>query len=236
MFPAVVLAALVFCTSVLAGTSGLVVSPQEDLGKWNNMSRLSLAGTYHVQEREVTLQGANTVVEVKNVLAHIGLDLTDWLSVVGTVGRNRLYPRGRDRYDDMRDVWGAGLELRTLEHDITAPELMKGKISFLLQGQYFDMDAGDGNSEIKWEEVLVDLKLRYELFAFGDGEDTVRLPYSTVFFLGPVWSDIRGDLESRHDVGVVTGVAAFVTPNISLAWELQFYEKATHTLALGYHF
>jgi hypothetical protein len=225
------------CGSALAGTTGMVVTPREDLTQWDDLSRVSLAGTYQVQQREVHgVLGRNAEIELRSATAHIGFDLTGWLTVSGLAGKTRLEPKGQSRYEDMHELWGLGLSARLATHQIEGPELLRGRVGLMTDAQYHEYRAGEDEAELEWEEWVVDLKLRYELFAFGDGEGDRTLPFSTVLSLGPVWSDITGDFEARQTFGVVTGVAAFLTPDLALSWELQYYEQPTHSLSLGYHF
>ena len=223
--------------SALAGTSGMVVTPREDLRVWNDLSRWSLGGTYQVQQREVHgVFGRNQEIELRTAVAHLGFDVTGWLSASAFGGKTRLEPKGQPRYDDMHEIWGLGLSARLATHQIEGPELLRGQVGLLADAYYHEYRAGEDEGELEWEEWVGALKLRYELFAFGDGEHRDWLPYSTVFALGPVYSDITGDLEARQTYGVLAGLAAFITPNLSLGWELQYFEQPTHSVTLGFHF
>jgi len=233
--------ALLWCgAAAMAGTSGPDVVPRAAFGAVDDLSVLSFGGTYQLQEREVEVHHAdaereNTVIEVRHALAHVGVDLTEWITLMGTFGKNELEVRGRDA-EDYHDTWGAGLQLRVGSHDIAHPRMMKGNLSVVVNGQYMDYGSGDGAERIDWDEWYIDMRLRYELFAFDGKDDPELLPYSTVFFLGPAASDIDGDFISHENAGVVVGVAAFLTRDLSVSWELQYFEKATHGVSVGYHF
>jgi len=233
---AVVLAVILATTPTLAGTRGPTPTPQNDLGAFRDLSWLSLGGSYQVQKREVKdRQGNVSVIKVSEGLAQVGIDLTDWLTLHGTAGMAKLHPEAPPYLEDRDTTWGAGIKARFGEHAIEGPELLAGKTSFQIGIQFSDYEVGQEEDKVRWEEWMSHLLLRYELFARGHAEEYTS-PYSTAFFVGPVWSDLSGAFDSRQQIGVMAGFSIYATRNISAEFEVQSYEEVTYGLHLGYHF
>lgn len=229
---------LVACVStVSAGTLGIVSAPTGEQQMMENWSRLTIAGSYQFQEREVWLENGDPAnLKVRQALAHVGIDVCDWLTLTAAIGASDPSVEDGASLDDRTTVYGYGFRTRLVGHEVTGPELLAGKWGIQLETQYLYHEADAPSKTLDWREWLVDLQLRYELFAFGMGEDTDKYPYSTVFYVGPTWSHINGEFDSRQHAGVITGVDIYLTHDLAIGAELQAYEKATAAFKLSYHF
>ena len=236
LFTVVALVLSVVVSSVSAGTLGIASTPRGDLATVPDLSRLSIGGSYQNMKREVHNDDGISPIEVEQGLAHIGLDVLDWLTLHGSVGEARLDPKLQEwSPDDWDLVWGVGMNARLLTHPIESPDMLVGKCSLEMGAQYSQYEAGRAKIA-DWEEWLLSAVLRYEMTASGDAVESLGIPHSTVIAVGPLWSELGGDFDSHQKWGLTAGVTGYITSHIGLGWNVQVFEKVTHTFHVGYHF
>ncbi len=228
----------VACASAVSGgTMGIASTAEGGQPLTVDWSRLSIAGSYQFQHREVWAEdGVPGKLDMRQALAHVGLDVCSWLTLTAAVGTGDTRIGNRASYDDRVTVYGCGLRSRLLGREVTGFDSRAGKWVVQAEAQYLYHDADSPEMKMDWDELSANLQLRYEQFIFGMGEDPDRYPYSAAFYVGPTWSHFDGDLDARHHAGVIAGIDVMMTRRLAVGAELQFYEEPSTAFKVGYHF
>jgi hypothetical protein len=229
---------LVACASAAsAGTMGVARAPQGEQQLMVDWSRLSVAGSYQFLERQVRIDGGVPgVLRARQGLGHVGIDVFRWLTLSAAIGTSDLSVWEGMNFNDHATVFGGGLRSRFVGLGDTGPESRVGKWVIQAEAQYLHHEVDSFDQAMDWGEWCANLQLRYELFAFGMGEDTEKYPYSAAFYVGPTWSHLDGDIEAQKHAGAIAGIDVSLTHDFAVGAEFQFYEEVTTAFRVGYHF
>ena len=214
----------------------------------HSLRLLSVGADVEQQQRDIVLNGQSqaTALESRYYSGYLGLDLSRWATLFGTIGASdaRL---NADDYSTGRTKWSAGLTAHWWQFDIADPSFMAGRLEFLSTLEYGRYRAGtDTDTQFDWHEWFVDLLANYEIFV-EKPDDLDAYPYSLVLFAGPAWSNIKGDLrtvsaaadtsfEDDRRIGLVAGATLFASYNLSLTGQIEYFDNVSAGASLRYHF
>ena len=210
------------------------------------MPWVSVGGGIELLERQLQLAGgAPGRVRAENVLGYLGVDLRHWFTVFGTLGQLNMQSVDipgavGDFKDDRR--WSFGFNANVWHIDIEEPEIMAGRLTIGLVGEYTRYDASETGESLEWTEYALAVPIGYMLYVEPRKIQTV---HGAVFFAGPIYSTLDGDYSaggSRTDfdeeqpLGVLAGVDVFLAKNLTLGGHIQYFEEPSANFSLRYHF
>ena len=170
-------------------------SPRDSFLHARNLDRLSVGAAYEKQKRDLADEfGQTGALVARHAYAYLSLDVFSWLTINGGVGQTELKPQKLMTYGDEDEMWMAGVRLNLWEHDVVDPSFLVCVCRLQAAASYWEHagDAWGGNLE--WEERRAALLFQAESYVLDFGKDTGTYPYSVIFSIGPVYSEI--DLET----------------------------------------
>jgi hypothetical protein len=231
-------AALVIGSTGLASAATLGGAGMRDsLVEPDNLNPISAGVDYQMLKRPVAWDGGGVQqLQARVISGQLGVDLTPWCMVFGTLGCSEARWEG-DNYGGGQLKWSAGTRLNWWHTDITDPEFMEGRLSFQTVAEFAQYRSGD---DWRWNEVYADFTLNYELFS-TKMTDIKQYPYSLVLFGGPAISKIDGhagstDFSEDNLLGVVGGVDLYLSHNLSLGGQLTYFDQTSLGISARYHF
>lgn len=176
-------------------------------------------------------------LDSRKIMAYVGLNLTRWLMVYGTIGesetelKNTLFA-GDAGYEM---AYGGGVHLNILDHEIPDPTLLENKLRVVAGFQYIFADTDQFMADWEWEEYLAYLTI--SLVNDIDG-NKLFLPNSIAIYAGPAYTDIRSDdIEQTSDeFGYMAGLEVFYTESISLDIGVQSFHSTGLTAGMHIRF
>lgn len=247
-FPLAVVSALLLASFAVAGGAD---SPRASLMEAPDLGVLSVGVAWEKGERSMIGNrfGAQ-ILETRDIFATVSLDLFPWLTVVGGWGESEIKPAPTLSYLDSNPMWLAGLRFNILEHAVTEPRFLANMLR--LQGLVM-MTEHEGEfigDNVEWTETRCALTARAEVFPVQWAVDREQVPFSTEFFVGPVYSTVDGDFlptdddplnanadfEEDDNVGVIYGVDVNIAGHFSAGYEGRQFNNGTHILNVVFHF
>ncbi len=238
-------ACLALAVSIQAGT---VAPPggRDSLFDVQSISCWSIGVDYQSEGRDVLydgeLEGMNDHFETEELVAYLGLRLTPWLTVFGTVGMVDLEMGDVDASHDGR--WSAGLQASLWQYDLQDPEFLAGRYTVRGIVEYGEAETEDDYASGDWSELNVALLLNWEIFV--DTIDSLdRYPYSLSLYAGPMFSLIDGDImsmgvdvdyEEDSEWGIVVGASLNISHNFAVDFGVQHFDDTGYRGGLRYHF
>lgn len=196
--------------------------------------------------------GPSVELEWQDMDLFIGLDLTDWLSVLASYGAtdaefNDLADPGSDG-----ETWSfrVNANLWQWENDEEFPS-WRLTLKSLNEFSTHQAEVKDGDSEVEWDTVTLALPLGWEIL-FAEGGNQFSDIYRIVYYLGPAFSFVDGtrtvgaglprsergefDFEEDSEFGIVGGVDLFLLANFSIGADMEYYEDLSIRGAATFHF
>ena len=210
---------------------------RDSLAEADSLGPVSAGVDYQLIKRTVSLDGGGTAqLQAKIYSAQLGVDLTPWCMVFGTLGSSAAGWDGGN-YGAGQAKWSVGTRLNWWHTDITDPEFMEGRLSFQTVAEFAQYRSGDA---WRWNEGYADFTLNYELFA-EKMKDLKNYPYSIVFYGGPAISKLAGHAANfgfNEDqlFGVVGGADIYISHNLSLGGQVTHFDQTGFGISARYHF
>jgi len=210
-----------------------------------SLERLSIGGTVDFQSRKVDLdqQGLRTL-KARVYSGYVGIDLTEWLNVFGTLGQSEAALFSDDTYLDNKLKWSTGLQAGLWHFDVEDPTFLAGRLSINAMGEYSQYKSADSYEDISWREWFASATVGYEIFVTKLA-DIERYPYSIAMYVGPAFSSLSGDdnnpihnasFSQDKSVGLAAGLDLFISHNLSAGGQLIYFDDTTYSVSLRYHF
>jgi hypothetical protein len=213
------------------------------------MGFIAVGGAVEKVYRDLEGCGMTQTLEARQAYGFISYDILPWLSVNAGAGQAELKPVPTDGYEDAEDLWTVGAGLNLWEYDIKDPSFMACRLRVQAQLSYWDQDAEIAEQHTEWEEWRFATTVSAEFFTGPFGGDTTLHPYSIVFFVGPLLSEIDfescavlsptlpdNSLHEDRTVGVLGGVDVKLAHNLSFGWEARAFEDVSHSFNVAFHF
>jgi hypothetical protein len=203
--------------------------------------------------REVSNAGTVMDLEAEHYYGQLGIDPLKWLTVSAGVGSSVLtsVPEGSEENASL--LWMIGAEARLLQFKIKEPSFLASRCRLDAYASYWDNSSEVFGQEANWTETRAALLGSAEFFVADLGNDISAYPYSVVYSIGVVFSDLEGDItapagvgpwtgfpvlafEDEEHVGVLGGVEIKIAYNLVLEWEARIFNNVSHSIGLRYSF
>ena len=230
-----------------------VGSPYDSLYRAEGLHSTHLSLCVDKTLREVSNAGIVMPLEAQHYYGQIGIDPHPWLTVSAGLGSSLLspVPAGSDEEPSM--MWMVGAEVRLLQFDITEPSFLTARCRVDVSASHWDNSSEVFDQEVTWTETRAALIGRAEFFVQELGADFSVYPYSIVYSIGAVYSDVDGDVnappgvgpwlefpviefEDVEHVGILAGIELKIAYNLALEWEARMFNEVSHTVGLRYSF
>ena len=234
-----------FTLPVLAGSAPVSMSHDTFLVQ-RELPWVSVGLGIELLEREIRVDGSSPGrVRANTLSGYLGVDLLHWFTVFGTLGRLEIdaidIPGAVGALDDDRR-WSFGISANVWHIDIEEPEIMTGRLSIGLIGEYTQYDASGTGEALDWTEQAIAVPVSYFLPAEQRKLSSV---HGAAFFLGPIYSHIDGDysaggrrtnFDEEQEIGLLAGTDVFLARNLTVGGQIQYFEKVSANLSLRFHF
>ncbi len=195
------------------------------------------------QNRGLDTPSGHELYKAKSYSAFVGLDLTPWFTLYGTLGEADV-DAFHKVYDDGNLRWSLGAVASLWQYKMDDPEFMSGIYSLRAQGEwsYVGLDADGDDGDV--EDYSASLVLNWELFA-RDEESVDRHPFSLNFYAGGLVSYLDGsvevegvgrDIDEHQSLGSVAGLELYISHNLSVGFSWQMLDRDSYHATLHYHF
>jgi len=153
-------------------------------------------------------------MKMQQAMAFVGYDVAPWVTTYVTAGQTTL-DAGNVNIADEDGVYGVGLRLNLLDHDILSPTLMEDRVLITSSWQY--------SMSKEFDEFFANLLLH----VVNDLErDKFFVPYSIALYGGPVYSQISMDdydYEVEDLFGMLFGVETHLDDNVGLHGGVEYF-------------
>lgn len=242
--------ALALVMAISATVLAQADAPGESMITANNLDRLSFSVSVQKQIRPLKAGNETWDLESRDMWGEMSLDVTDWFTVGGGAGQTEVKQGQRGPYTEGDLMWTVGAKLNMIEHEITKPGFMASVVRIQAAVSHWESEAEIEGTTVEWEELRGELTVRAEVLVKEPGTYDEPIPYSAVFYAGPVYSEIDGkapalppvwtgagamEFHEENDMGVEFGVEVNLARNLSIGWETRLIDETTHTLSLALH-
>jgi len=217
----------------IAGESLITAPPVESI---------SVALNYDEAKREIKDNSGNIYqLGARSYSFLLGYDVFKWCTIFATVGRSEARLSEREKFGDGNLKWSAGINANLWHVNIEEPPLFTGRISLKPTIEYARYNSEFNNDTMKWTDISGALFLSYEKI-IDDPKYNITTFYGYTIYGGPAVSIIDGSVEKEFDFkenrnfGFIGGLDFFITENVSLGGQIQFFEKFSFGGNFRYHF
>ena len=238
---------------IASPSSGLCQAdaPNSSMFYPKNLNNISLAIGLDDQQRELKMPGdaPAALLDAEHIYGVLSCDLAPWITASVGAGSTKLnadQSTGQTDNDKRRGMWMVGITSGLWGRTIYDPDFMACHTRISAGLSHWSHDARIGDATAEWEELRATLLFSAEVFARDFGEDETMSPYSIIFSLGGIYSDISMDVDTvgqpsvslsdSDGQGFIGGVTIKMAHNFSLGWEARVFEKTTNSARLAYHF
>lgn len=238
-------------TTILFALPCRAVSPAgsdspDSLLATKSLSRWMVGGEVGYGKRTVLPEDGDAVeLEWQDMDLLLGVDLTDWLSMLVSYGATDA------EFNDLHDpgcegeTWSfrvnANLWQAENEGDLPSWRLT---LKSLNEFSTHQAESESGGVEVEWDSITLALPLGWEIL-FSEGGDYFSDLYRVTYYLGPAFSTVDGtrtvgasefDFEEDSEFGVVAGVTIFLLANFSVGADAEYYENLALRGSVVFHF
>lgn len=190
--------------------------------------------------------GHVSTLEAESVSLFFGYDTEIWLTLFATFGADRTKNIDSGADGDTNFKWSAGLLANLWKTKIIDPNFLAGNITLrgILEAAQYELDEKDAGISGEWTDLTAALTVNYEMFA--DKEETVNaVPFSLLLYVGAVASSIDGNAKVNGSpngfkedklVGFIGGMDLYISHNLSLGGQVEYFDEPTYGINLIYHF
>jgi hypothetical protein len=175
----------------------------------------------------------------------LGIDVTDWLSFLGSFGTtdaefNDINDPGSDG-----DVWSLRVNANLWQWE-NEGEYPSWRLTLKSLNEFSSRQAESENGmvEMDWDTLTLALPLGWEIL-FAEGGNYFSDLYRITYYIGPAFSTVDGTrtvggtdagFEEDTEFGVVGGVTVYLLANLSLGADAEYYENLALRGSLIFHF
>lgn len=177
--------------------------------------------------------------EIQHSIAYLGLDLTPWLTILGGVGQSDLNISEMER--DSGFEWLGAIQWRVLDYLALDPLFNDSAYHVSLDTEFRGIGSNsDGmDGELSWLELFGAVTMNFTVNTERGG-----LLDSISVFAGPAFStitatrdnDLDVDLNEDESLGLVAGIQANPSENVTLRLEFQKFDANTFGGSCTFHF
>jgi len=214
----------------------------------DTLRRWSVGANVEWLDREMKPDGggADSRMEAKTICLFLGYDVQDWLMAYGTFGETEARVKSLGRYDGSEFKFSVGLQASLWKTEVMDPAFMAGVLSVKAIGEVarYSFDAEDSGAQGHWNELSLALPFCYEVYA--EREDVIdAIPYSLIVSLGPAVSLVEGsgttrgvhkDFSGRDPIGFIAGMDVYISHNLSVGCQVEYFDHTTLSASAAYHF
>lgn len=235
--------ALPACPATLSGAGARDTILEQDA-----LDFLTIGADYQQQERDISGSSLGKMrLKSQTVDGFVGVDPYEWLLIFATAGGSAAEVTDSSSYNNAKFKWSAGFNLNLWHFDIQEPTFLEGRLSLRTHLEFAMHNSGADKQEINWNEVFASLLVNYEVFA-ATIDKLDKYPYSLMLYVGPALSWLNGhyydtgassqkvDFHEEQTVGVVGGVELYAAYNLSVGAAVQYYDQASVSASVRYHF
>ena len=196
---------------------------------------------------------SNAILRSRAVYGMLNLDLLNWFTIMGGAGQIEVKPHKYHDYEDPGLIWTAGARAVLWDHNVAHPPFLANRLRLDGAVSYWESESEYFGYDMEWEELRAALVFSAEMFVQERGQRTDVYPYSVVFSVGAVYSEIEGEAETglsgfaehlgtpvefegAEDVGGLLGVDIYISHNWSLSGEARLFQNTTLTVGSAFHF
>ena len=251
---AVILVCGCFCPLTVYGNEAdsprYPVIGAEDLSRWS----IRVDGEYG--ERQITFDNADQdVLEYLGACLLLSYDVLPFLSVNTGMGDVLGGMNVDGALDDSGLMWKIGFKLNLWEHDVVDPTFLECRIRFRTSFAYSDYTIERDEIDLEWAEWFGTFTVSLEFFVDDHGRNLSVYPYSILYYVGPVYSDLADasdfpgslvdrsndgadSIDERDDVGLLAGIDLYLSHNFCIGWQGRFYDGGdpVHVGSMTFHF
>jgi opacity protein-like surface antigen len=230
------------CEQAFSGTvAGVGVRDSAVIGTLEKWS-VGVSGEWMKRDVKESHGGEIGSPEVTTVSLFLGYDVKNWLTMFATLGGTEIKPSSSEEYGGEDVKFSGGLQGNLWRTEITDPEFMMGSLTLKsiveISSYQFSGDGSDVNGN--WTEYSIAFPFCYEIFA-ERRESVWQVPYSLALLAGPSLSSIRGRTDNAHfrerkSLGFIGGVDVYFSHNLSIGCQVEYYDHASMSASMTYHF
>jgi opacity protein-like surface antigen len=202
--------------------------PTAELGKWS----AGIVG--RTRERDVTVNDSPFAQTLKRsrAMAYLGYRPITWLTTYGAVGASWTKLNDGD-YGDMEVEGAFGLHANLLYHDVMSPTLLEDHVRVDLGCEYGFARTETAFDDLEWNELSASLLL--SIVNDVEGNKFFN-PESIALFVGPILSDLSGDLDEDETLGFTVGLDVYMTERVALSVGLERFDAESLVVGLNVNF
>ena len=237
------------CMMAVSAEAGGADSPRSCLVNAEDLSFLSIGAAWEKGKRNMDgdLYGEQ-IMESRDLYATLSIDVFPWLTVFGGGGQTEVKPSPQMAYLEQEPMWLGGVRLNLFEHEVLAPSFFESIVRLQAQGMVVEHDGEFQGENVEWTENRYSVTVRIEVFPEQWRIDREKEPFSAEFFVGPVFSEVKGDalpmggviannrFEETDDVGIMMGFDINIAPQFSVGYEARLFENGIHNINGAFHF
>lgn len=203
------------------------------------------------QKEERTILGKNSAdtltPDIRWASFFVGLDITPYCTFFATVGGVEVRAIENNSTSDSSTRWSAGINFNLWNYRLKEPSFLDGRISIKssLEVAGFNADFEKKSiSSIEWREYSFAFPVSYEVYS-DMPEEGLHSAYSIVFYAGPAFSKIDGNIKkngskmsvkSDKDFGVIGGIDIFLAENLSIGVRGSYFDESSFGGSIRLHF
>ncbi len=224
----IVVLASIFLAVCLASAHAIPTGKSNESGDYLSGTGLSdrlSAGIYTGSlEREVLYRSVLTVLESKQSMVYLGLDLTRWLTLFVSGGladhQVGLLESGSTQKVE------AGILLNLIDHDILDPSFFEDKLRLNVGASWGYTEAEWLGRDVTWEEGTAYITVSVVNDTTGN---KIFNPNSVSVYVGPLYNYIQSDdIELEDHLSFMAGIEVFLTDHIMLDLGLRHMDAMTY--------
>jgi len=226
----------------------LAATGMRDSLVYDTVQRWSVGVNAQWMERDMKPDGggADIGIESTTVSLFVGYDVQDWLMVYGTAGETEARKGNAGDYSGSDFKFSIGVQANLWQTEVMDPSFMAGVLTFkgLAEVSRYSFGGGDSGIDGSWNELLIACPFSYEVFS--ERRDLVdSISYSLVVSLGPAISLVEGSVSTRgtyddftasNVFGFIGGVDVYISHNLSVGCQVEYFDKTTLTASAVFHF
>jgi len=225
------------CVVPLAADDGGAVSPRESLFRAESLELWTVGVAGEKQERGIEAGNLGVeVLESMRLYGTLSCDVLSWLAICVGAGQTELEEDSASGHENGEFMWMSGLRMNIFEHEVFDPYFLACLCRVQATASYWAYESELSGETVDWQEWRYATAFQVEFFVDDSRNDRGVCPYSTVFSVGPVYSDIDGDFEEDKALGVLLGLDLKLAGNLSVGWESRLFDDATHGVNVAFHF
>lgn len=191
------------------------------------------------QQRGMLEDGMTYDWEIRHSIAYLGFDLTPWLTILAGAGQSDLSIAEMER--DSGFEWLGAIQWRVLDYLALDPILTDNayRVSVDTEFRGIGSNSEGMDGELSWLELFGAVTMNFTVNTErGDLLDSISV------FAGPAFSTITAtrdngldvDLNEDESLGLVAGIQANPSENVTLRLEFQKFDANTFGGSCTFHF